>query len=160
MFREQLTARGWQYAVAVTGGTTAHDGDAVPRARPCGGLGQPPRPADPGPPVTVRQLAIAHAAQVQPVAWRPGTKTSKGDPEASMTGSFLTIRVRPASRHVTLALLAQAFITMIRTDPKRRRRDDPLPGPARTADRARLILGACPLCTQPLTLGRRNATPP
>ena len=101
LFREQLTARGWQYAVAVKGGTTAYAGDAVPQARPYGGLGQPPRPAYPGPPVTLRQLAIAHAGQVQPVTWRQGTKTSKDNPEASMTGSFLAIRVRPASRHIT-----------------------------------------------------------
>ena len=101
LFREQLTARGWQYAVAVKGGTTAYAGDAVPQARPYGGLGQPPKPAYPGPPVTVRQLAIAHAGQVQPVTWRQGTKTSKDNPEASMTGSFLAIRVRPASRHIT-----------------------------------------------------------
>src|SRR6267378_4478985 len=28
LFRQQLTGRGWQYAVAVKGSTTAHDGDA------------------------------------------------------------------------------------------------------------------------------------
>ena len=49
LFRQQLTAAGWRYAVAVKGGTTAHDGDAVPQARPYGGLGQPPKPAYPGP---------------------------------------------------------------------------------------------------------------
>jgi SRSO17 transposase len=40
-------------------------------------------------------------------------------------------------RHVTLAALAQAFCALLRTDPKPLRRDDPLPGPARTAARAR-----------------------
>jgi SRSO17 transposase len=197
LFRQQLTDAGWQYAVAVKGSTSAHDGDAVPRARPYGGLGQPPKPAYPRPPVTLRQLAIAAAGQVRPVTWRQGTKTSKDNPDASMTGWFLAIRVRPAGkpipraadrslpacwllaewppeagepsgywlstlpedtpldelvrlakirwraghdyrelktglgldhfegrsylgwhRHVTLAVLAQAFITMIRTDPK------------------------------------------
>ena len=40
LFREQLTAAGWQYAVAVKGSTTAHDGERRPagqalrRARP------------------------------------------------------------------------------------------------------------------------------
>ena len=53
-------------------------------------------------------------------------------------------------RHVTLAVLAQAFCTMIRTDPKALRRDDPVPGAARTAARARPILGACP-CAAALT---------
>jgi SRSO17 transposase len=103
LFRQQLTGRGWQYAVAVKGGTTAYHGDAVPHARPYGGLGQPPKPAYPRPPVTVRQLAIAHADQVQPVTWRQGTRTSKDNPDAAMTSSFLAIRVRPASRHITRA---------------------------------------------------------
>jgi SRSO17 transposase len=102
-FREQLTAAGWRYAVAVKGGTTAYHGDAVPQARPYGGLGQPPKPAYPGPPVTLRQLAIAHADQVQPVTWRQGTKSTRGNPEAAMTSFFLAIRVRPASRHVSRA---------------------------------------------------------
>jgi SRSO17 transposase len=103
LFREQLTAAGWRYAVAVKGGTTAYHGDAVPQARPYGGLGQPPKPAYPGPPVTLRQLAIAHADQVQPVTWRQGTKSTRGNPEAAMTSFFLAIRVRPASRHVSRA---------------------------------------------------------
>jgi SRSO17 transposase len=103
LFREQLTARGWQYAVAVKGGTTAHDGGAVPQARPYGGPGQPPKAAYPGPPATLRTLALAHAAQVRPVTWRRGTKTSTDNPEAAMTGCFLAIRVRPASRHVPRA---------------------------------------------------------
>ena len=103
LFREQLTAAGWQYAVAVKGGTTAHDGGAVPQARPYGGLGQPPKPAYPHPPATLRTLALAHAAQVRPVTWRQGTKTSTDNPEAAMTGCFLAIRVRPASRHTARA---------------------------------------------------------
>lgn len=100
LFREQLTAAGWPYAVAVKGGTTAHDGGAVPQARPYGGLGQPPKPAYPTPPATVRQHAIAHAAQARPVTWRHGTKTSKDNPAAAMASWFLAIRVRPASRHI------------------------------------------------------------
>jgi SRSO17 transposase len=103
LFREQLTAAGWQYAVAVKGGTTAHPAGAVPQARAYGGLGQPPKPAYPGPPVTLRQLAIAAADQARPVTWRQGTKTSRDNPEAAMTGCFLAIRARPASRHITRA---------------------------------------------------------
>ena len=30
LFRQQLTAAGWQYAVAVKGSTSAHYGDSVP----------------------------------------------------------------------------------------------------------------------------------
>jgi SRSO17 transposase len=100
LFREQLTAAGWQYAVAVKGSTSAHDGDAVPEARPYGGLGQPPKPAYPRPPATLRQLALAHAAQVRPVTWRQGTRTGKDNPDAAMTSWFLAIRVRPAGRPV------------------------------------------------------------
>jgi len=103
LFREQLTATGWQYAVAVKGGTSAHDGDAVPQARPYGGLGQPPRPAYPRPPATLRTLALAHAGQARPVTWRHGTKATPDNPAAAMTGCFLAIRVRPASRHTTRA---------------------------------------------------------
>jgi SRSO17 transposase len=100
LFRQQLTARGWQYAVAVKGSTSAHDGDAVPQARPYGGLGQPPKPAYPRPPATLRQLALAHAAQVRPVTWRQGTRTSKDNPDAAMTSWFLAVRVRPAGRPI------------------------------------------------------------
>jgi SRSO17 transposase len=103
LFRQQLTAAGWQYAVAVKGSVSAHDGDAVPAARPYGGLGQPPKPAYPHPPATLRQLALAHAGQVQPVTWRQGTKTSTDNPGAAMASWFLAIRVRPASRHITRA---------------------------------------------------------
>ena len=197
LFRQQLTDAGWQYAVAVKGSTVAHDGDAVPETRPYGGFGQPPKPAYPAPPATLRQLALAAAGQVRPVTWRQGTKTSTDNPGAAMASWFLAVRVRPAGRpipreadrslpacwllaewpreaeepsgywlstlpkdtpleelvrlakirwraehdyrelktglgldhfegrsftgwhrHVTLAVLAQAFITMIRTDPK------------------------------------------
>jgi SRSO17 transposase len=103
LFRQQLTEAGWQYAVAVKGSTSAYPHEAVPQARPYGGLGQPPKPAYPGPPVTLRQLALAAAGQVQPVTWRQGTKTSKDNPGAAMTSSFLAIRVRPAGRPVPRA---------------------------------------------------------
>ena len=112
LFRQQLTHAGWQYAVAVKGSTTAHHGNAVPRARPYGGLGQPPKAAYPDPPATLRQLALAHADQVQPVTWRQGTKTSKDNPGAAMAGWFLAIRVRPpipreADRRPACWLLAE-----------------------------------------------------
>ena len=50
-FRLELDARGWQYAVAVKGTTSAYAGDAQPVTRTLGGgPGRPPRPAYPGPP--------------------------------------------------------------------------------------------------------------
>ena len=100
LFRQQLTDAGWKYAVAVKGSTSAHDGGAVPQTRPYGGLGQPPKPAYPRPPATLRTLALAHASQVQPVTWRQGTKASTDNPDASMSGWFLAIRVRPAGRPI------------------------------------------------------------
>jgi SRSO17 transposase len=101
LFRQGLTAAGWQYVVAVKGSPRAHPAGAVPQARPYGGLGQPPKPAYPGPPATLRELAIASADQVRPVTWRQGTKATRGSPDAAMTSHFLAIRVRPASRHIT-----------------------------------------------------------
>jgi len=97
-FRLELERRGWQYAVAVRGTTSAHAGDAGPAARSRRG-----KPAYPGPPVTVRQLAIAHADQVRQVTWRQGTKAARGNPAAAMTGHFLAIRVRPANRDIPRA---------------------------------------------------------
>jgi SRSO17 transposase len=51
----------------------------------------------------VRQLALAHAAQLQPVTWRQGTKTTRSNPTAAMSSHFLAIRVHPASRHIPRA---------------------------------------------------------
>ena len=100
LFRQQLTAAGWQYVVAVKGSPRAYPAEAIPEARPYGGLGQPPKPAYPGPPATLRQLALAHADTVRPVTWRQGTRATKGNPTAAMTSHFVAIRVRPASRHI------------------------------------------------------------
>ena len=51
-FRLELEQRGWQYAVAVRGTTSAYAGRcAEPVTRSLGGgPGRPPRPAYPGPP--------------------------------------------------------------------------------------------------------------
>ena len=97
LFREQLTP---------PGGSTRSRSRAAPRARPrraagqaYGGRASPPRP----PTRTAGDLAparVAAANQVQPVTWRQGTKR-QGQPRAVMTGCFLAIRARPASRHIT-----------------------------------------------------------
>jgi SRSO17 transposase len=101
LFREGLTAAGWQYVVAVKGSPRAHPATATPTTRAYRGLGQPPKLAYPRPPVSLRELAIAHADQIKPVTWRRGTKATRGNPGATMTSCFLAIRVRPASRHIT-----------------------------------------------------------
>jgi SRSO17 transposase len=103
-FRLELTDRGWRYVLAVNGTTSAYADHAQPVTRPRrGGPGRPPKPAYPDPPVSLRQLAIARAAEVRQVTWRQGTKTTKGNPAASMTSSFLAIRVRPANRDIPRA---------------------------------------------------------
>ena len=100
-FRLELERRGWQYAVAVKGTTSAYAGDAQPAARSLGaGPGRPPKPAYPRPPANLRTLALASADQVRQVTWRQGTKATRGNPAASMTSHFLAIRVRPANRDI------------------------------------------------------------
>jgi SRSO17 transposase len=100
-FRLELGRRGWQYAVAVKGTTSAHAGDAEPAAPARrGGPGRPAKPAYPQPPASLRTLAIANADKVRPVTWRRGTRKARGNPDALMTGHFLAIRVRPANRDI------------------------------------------------------------
>jgi SRSO17 transposase len=103
-FRLGLEDRGWRYVVAVQGSASAYPGEACPvtRARR-GGTGRLPKPAYPGPPASLRQLAIASADKVRPVTWRQGTRATAGNPDASVTGCFLAIRVRPANRDIPRA---------------------------------------------------------
>ena len=238
LFRQQLTAAGWQYVVAVKGSPRAHPAAAVAQAMALRRARPPPKPAATAAAAGQPCASSPSPApgQVRPVTWRQGTKAARGNPDALMTSHFLAIRVRPGQpahhprgrpelpgllaagrmaarsrrarrllavhlpedtpteelvrlakirwriehdyrelktglgldhfegrsfagwhRHVTLAALAQAFCTLLRTDPKALRRDDPLPGPARTADRARPHPRRLPLCCQPLTLGRLAA---
>jgi SRSO17 transposase len=102
-FRLELAARGWQYAVAVKGTTSAYPHDAVPETMAYGGLGRPSVPRYRARPLTLRQLAIASADQIQQVTWRQGTKATRDNPTAAMTSHFLAIRVRPANRDIPRA---------------------------------------------------------
>jgi SRSO17 transposase len=102
-FRLGLADRGWRYVIAVKGATSARPHDAVPATMAYGGLGRPSVPRYRTAPVSLRQLAIAHADQVQPVTWRQGTKATRGNPAAAMTSHFAAIRVRPASRRIPRA---------------------------------------------------------
>jgi SRSO17 transposase len=103
-FRLELDRRGWRYVIAVKGSTSARPHDAAPAAWPYGGLGRPSVPRYRTTPVSLRQLAIAHADQIRQVTWRQGTKATQGNPTAAMTSHFLAIRVRPASRRIPRAL--------------------------------------------------------
>jgi SRSO17 transposase len=102
-FRLDLEARGWRYVLAVKGTTSAHAHGAVPATMAYGGLGRPSVPRYRAKPLSLRQLAIACADQIQPVTWRQGTRATKGNPTAAMTSHFLAIRVRPASRDIPRA---------------------------------------------------------
>ena len=102
-FRLELTARGWRYVIAVKGSVSARPHGAAPAAWPYRGLGRPSVPKYRTAPVSLRQLAIASAGQVQQVTWRQGTKATKGNPTAAMTSHFAAIRVRPASRRIPRA---------------------------------------------------------
>jgi SRSO17 transposase len=99
-FRLQLTARGRDYVAAVKGTTSAYPRDVVPETMAYGGRGRPSLPRYRARPVTLRQLALASAAQARPVTWRRGTKATRGNPGAAMTSCFLAIRVRPANRDI------------------------------------------------------------
>jgi SRSO17 transposase len=102
-FRLALADRGWRYVIAVKGTTSARPRDAAPRTMAYGGAGRPSVPRYRTAPLSLRQLAIAHADQAQPVTWRHGTRTTPGNPDAAMTSHFLAVRVRPASRRIPRA---------------------------------------------------------
>jgi SRSO17 transposase len=102
-FRLELDARGWRYVIAVKPTVSARPADAAPAAWPYGGAGRPSVPRYRTPPLSLRQLAIAHAGQIQPATWRQGTKTTRDNPTAAMTSCFVAIRVRPASRRIPRA---------------------------------------------------------
>jgi SRSO17 transposase len=102
-FRLGLETRGWRYVIAVKGSVSARPRDAAPAAWPYGGLGRPGVPRYRTRPLSLRQLAIAHADQIQPVTWRQGTRATRDNPTAAMTSHFLAIRVRPASRRIPRA---------------------------------------------------------
>jgi SRSO17 transposase len=102
-FRQELAARGWRYLIAVKGATSARPHHAAPETLAYGGTGRPSVPRYRTPPLSLRQLAIAHADQLQPVTWRHGTRATLGNPDAAMTSCFAAIRVRPASRRIPRA---------------------------------------------------------
>jgi SRSO17 transposase len=102
-FRAGLEERGWRYVTAVRGLLSAYPGGAEPARRPRGRRGPQAGPAYPGPPATLRTLAIAHADQIRQVTWRHGTKATKANPDGLLTSHFLAIRVRPANRDIPRA---------------------------------------------------------
>ena len=100
-FREGLQERGYHYVVAVKEATSARPEHARPVVVPSGRRGRPPVPKYRDKPSNLRDLALAAGrdAYVQ-VTWRCGTRTSKANPTAAMTSTFLAIKVRPANQEI------------------------------------------------------------
>ena len=86
--------------LAVHGTTSACPQDAVPRQMAYGGRGRPSIPRYRTAPLSLLQHALASAGRTQPVTWRHGTKTTRGNPAAAITSHFLAIRVRPANHDI------------------------------------------------------------
>ena len=116
-FRMELDARGWHYVIAVKGSASVRPAGTIPETLAYGRLGRPSVPRYRTAPVSLRQLAIAHADQARKVTRRQGTKTTQGNPDAAMTSHFIAIRVRSASRHIPRAAdggLPECWLTRVR----------------------------------------------
>ena len=106
-FRQGLTERDIRYVVATTSTTTVQPGDAVPVTAPSTGRGARRKPAYPDPPVSVKDLAIAHVrdhdgAAAQLVTWRSRLpdRIDPDKPAGELAGHFFALRVRPAGRSI------------------------------------------------------------
>jgi SRSO17 transposase len=101
LLRLGLANRGLSYVVQVDPTATAYTHDAVPATAPSAGRGHPAKPAYPGKPSTLRELALAAGrGALRQVTWRRGTRKSAINPSAAMRSRFLAIRVRPANRDI------------------------------------------------------------
>ncbi|MBE1605559.1 IS701 family transposase [Actinopolymorpha pittospori] len=104
-FRLGVEERGLDYVVALKAGTSAHPGEAEPVRPPRnGGRGRRPKPHYPKPASSLREIAMAAGRDAyQEVAWRQGTRKTKGNPSAAMTSKFAVFVVRPANRDIPRA---------------------------------------------------------
>jgi SRSO17 transposase len=100
-FRIALGQRGFAYVLAVSEDLSAHPGRAEPIEIGYTGLGRRPKPQYPDKPRSVKALAIAAGrAAYTELTWRNGSRKTKDNPDAAMTGSFLALPVRPANRNI------------------------------------------------------------
>ena len=84
-FRLGLAERDLTYVLAVTPTATAHPAEAVPVTPPWVGHGRPPGPRYPDKPVDLKTLVMAAGRSAgRFVVWRHGSKTSPGNPTASL----------------------------------------------------------------------------
>ena len=103
-FRTGLTERGIAYLVAVKAATSVHPEHAAHGVAEYSGRGRPPAPRYLADPVSLRELVTGLEPEAfQEVAWRTGTRTGPGNPEAVLAGRFTAVRVRPANRTIPRA---------------------------------------------------------
>ncbi len=100
-FRLALDQRGFDYVLAVSEDLSAHPGDAEPLDIGYTGRGRRPKPQYPHKPVSIKALAInAGRAAYTELTWRNGSRKTKENPDAAMTGTFLALPIRPANHHI------------------------------------------------------------
>src|SRR5262249_23584650 len=93
-FRLGLETRGRAYVLQVQAQTSAFAADARPEPLAYAGTGRPSRPRYRDKPRSLRELALAAAAEAAvEVSWREGT-TGK------LRSRFLALRVRPANKDI------------------------------------------------------------
>lgn len=98
-FRLALTEQGFVYALAVGAELSVQPGAAEPVDACPGARGPWPKPHYPDKPKSVKTLALEAGREAfTEVAWRTGTRTTRNNPTASLTGKFLALRVRPANK--------------------------------------------------------------
>ena len=102
LFRGELAARGWRYAVAVKGTVSARPGGAVPEAMASAAWAGPACPAT-APPRPACASSPSRTQTRPPRSPAAGHRATKVNPDAAMTSDFVAIRVRPASRHIPRA---------------------------------------------------------
>jgi SRSO17 transposase len=99
--RIALDQRGFDYVLAVSEDLSAHRGDAQPVDIGYTGLGRRPKPQYPDKPISVKALAVAAGrAAYTELTWRNGSRRTKNNPDAAMTGTFLALPIRPANHHI------------------------------------------------------------
>jgi SRSO17 transposase len=100
-FRLALGRRGFGYVLAVSEDLGAHPGDAELVESCPASRGPWPKPHYPDKPASVKALATAAGrAAYTELTWRHGSRKTKDNPGAAMTGHFTALPVRPANRNI------------------------------------------------------------
>lgn len=104
-FRLALAAQGFPYVLAVSPELSVQPGDAAPVDDRPGARGPWPRPHYPEKPVSIKTLALQAGREAfTEITWRIGSHPTRANPTAAMTGSFLTLPVRPVNKAIPRAM--------------------------------------------------------